>query len=167
MKILSQGLYRTKAFLFGAFSLMLLLLSGCMSDLTGSNYDRGEARSMQSVQFGEIVEIEQVKLDGSQSGLGAVAGAATGGVAGSAVGGGKGKSLATIAGVVAGGLLGNYAEKNVTKSNGLNLTIRLDNGSYVSVVQQLEQGNSFRLGDRVKVLSQGRTSRVLLQNFHN
>ena len=141
--------------------LLPFLLVGCMNDLTGSNYDRGEARSLQTVQFGEIVEIEQVKVDGSQSGVGAVAGAATGGIAGSTIGGGKGKGLATIAGAVAGGLLGNYAEKKVTETTGLNLTVRLDSGSYVSVVQQVEQGNSFRVGDRVKVLSQGRTSRVV------
>ncbi|MTI14279.1 glycine zipper 2TM domain-containing protein [Sansalvadorimonas verongulae] len=132
-----------------------------MTDLTGSNYDRGEARSLQTVQFGEIVEMETVKLDGTQSGLGAVAGAATGGIAGSTIGGGKGKSLATIAGAVAGGVLGNYTERKVTESNGFNLTIRLDNGNYVSVVQQLEQGNSLQVGDRVKVLSNGRNSRVV------
>ena len=77
------------------------------------------------------------------------------------VGGGKGKSLATIAGAVAGGVLGNLAERKTTEANGVNLTIRLDNGNYVSVVQQAEANNSFRVGDRVKVLSSGRQSRVV------
>lgn len=142
-------------------TLFSLLVTGCMADLTGSNYDRGEARTLQSVQFGEVVEMEAVKVDGSQSGLGAVAGAAAGGVAGSTIGGGKGKSLATIAGAVAGGVLGNLAERKTTESNGVNLTIRLDSGNYVSVVQQVEANNSFRVGDRVKILSNGRQSRVV------
>lgn len=141
-------------------ALFSLLMTGCMADLTGSNYDRGEARTLQSVQFGEVVELEAVRVDGSQ-GLGAIAGAAAGGIAGSTIGGGKGKSLATIAGAVAGGVLGNLAERKTTETNGVNLTIRLDNGNHVSVVQQVEQGNNFRVGDRVKVLSNGRQGRVV------
>ncbi len=145
------------------FSLLatLMLAGGCMSDLTGNRYDRVEARTMQSVQFGEIVEIESVQLEGARSGVGAMAGAAAGGVAGSTIGGGKGKTLASIAGAVAGGLLGNAAENKLTESAGLNITIRLDNGNHVSVVQQVEKDNSFRTGDRVKVLTRGRTSRVV------
>ncbi|WP_087108993.1 glycine zipper 2TM domain-containing protein [Parendozoicomonas haliclonae] len=132
-----------------------------MTDLTGSNYDRLEARSMQTVQFGEIVEIELVRVDGTQSGVGALTGAAVGGIGGSTIGGGKGKSLATIAGAVAGGVLGNYAERKATETMAINMTVQLENGSYISVVQQEEPGNSYRVGDRVKVLSQGSSSRVV------
>ena len=159
MKLISL---RLKRFLsLASVATLSIFLTGCLADLTGSNYDRGEARTLQTVQFGEIVEIEAVKVDGTQSGVGAVAGAATGGIAGSTIGGGKGKSLAAIAGAVAGGVLGNYAERKVTESSSMNLTIRLDNGNYISVVQQLEQGNSLQVGDRVKVLSNGRHSRAV------
>ncbi|MCL6269600.1 glycine zipper 2TM domain-containing protein [Sansalvadorimonas sp. 2012CJ34-2] len=140
---------------------VLLLTGGCMSDMTGTNYDRGEARTLQSVQFGEIVDIENVKLEGSKSGVGTVAGAAVGGLAGSKVGHGRGSAVAAIAGAVAGGVLGNAAENKITEGTGLNITVRLDNGNHVSVVQQLEKGNSFRVGDRVRVLTQGRTARVV------
>ena len=151
--------HRTLVVITALFSLML---GGCMTDLTGSNYDRREARSTQTVQFGEIVEIETVKVDGSQSGIGGVAGAVAGGIGGSTIGGGNGQTLATVAGVVAGGLLGDYVERKATEDSAFNMTIRLDNGSYISVVQKPEKGGSFRVGDRVKVLSQGRTSRVVL-----
>ncbi|WP_281645592.1 glycine zipper 2TM domain-containing protein [Parendozoicomonas sp. Alg238-R29] len=154
----------SRLFSLMAAGTLTLLLGGCLADLTGSNYDRGEARTVQAVQFGEIVDIETVKVDGTKSGVGAVAGAATGGLAGSTIGGGKGKSLAAIAGAVAGGVFGNYAERKVTEGNGLNLTVKLDNGSFISIVQQVEQGNSFRVGDRVKVYSHGRTSRVVRSN---
>ena len=140
---------------------VLLMLGGCMTDLTGSNYERGEARSLQTVYFGEIIEIEQVKLEGSKSGVGSLAGAATGGIAGAHVGGGSGKAVGAIAGAVAGGLLGNLAERKMTESTALNLTVRLDNGNHISVVQQVEAGNSYRTGDRVKVMVQGSSSRVV------
>lgn len=141
-----------------------LLLSGCLKELTGSNYDRYETRSLQTIQFGEIVEIENVKVDGTESGVGTAAGAATGGIAASNIGGGRGQGLAVIAGAVAGGLLGNYAERKTTETEALNLTIRLETGGYVSVVQQAEAGSSFQIGDRVKVMSQGRSSRVVRTN---
>jgi len=137
------------------------MLGGCLKELTGSNYDRYEARSLQSIQFGEITEIETVRVDGTESGVGAVAGAATGGIAASNIGGGRGKGIATIVGAVAGGMLGNYAERKATETSALNLTIRLETGGYVSVVQQVEGGNSFQIGDRVKVMTQGNSSRVV------
>ncbi len=148
-----------KGLLVGSVLGVTTLLGGCLKELTGSNYDRYEARTMQTIQFGEIVEIEMVKLDGTESGVGSLAGAATGGIAASNIGGGRGQGLAMIAGAVAGGVLGNYAERKSTETNALNFTVRLDNGSFISVVQQPE-GNSLLVGDRVKVMTQGRTSRI-------
>ncbi len=148
-----------KGLLVGSVLGVTTLLGGCLKELTGSNYDRYEARTMQTIQFGEIVEIEMVKLDGTESGVGSLAGAATGGIAASNIGGGRGQGLAMIAGAVAGGVLGNYAERKSTETNALNFTVRLDNGSFISVVQQSE-GNSLLVGDRVKVMTQGRTSRL-------
>ncbi len=157
MKFFSRALVLSLFKLVG-LPLVFMMLGGCLNELSGTNYDRVEARSLQTVHFGEIVEIESVKLEGTQSGIGAATGAAVGGIGGSKIGGGKGKSIATIAGVVAGGLLGNMVEKKSTESTGLNLTVRLDSGEHVSVVQQ---GGGFRIGDRVKVLVQGRSSRVV------
>ncbi len=148
-----------KGLLVGSVLGVTTLLGGCLKELTGSNYDRYEARTMQTIQFGEIVEIELVKLDGTESGIGSLAGAATGGIAASNIGGGRGQGLAVIAGAVAGGVLGNYAERKSTETDALNFTVRLDNGSFISVVQQSE-GNSLLVGDRVKVMTQGRTSRL-------
>lgn len=139
-----------------------LLLGGCLKELTGSNYDRYQTRTLQTIQFGEITEIEMVKVDGTQSGVGAAAGAATAGIAATNIGGGRGKAIATIAGAVAGGVLGNYAERKMTETMAMNLTVRLETGGYISVVQQAEGGNSFQIGDHVKVMTQGNgTSRVV------
>ena len=151
----------------GVLLVTTLMLGGCLKELTGSNYDRYETRSLQTVQFGEIIEIEMVKVDGTESGVGSVAGAATGGIAATHIGGGRGRLLATIAGAVTGGVLGNLAERKMTETSALNITVRLESGGYVSVVQQAEGSSSFQIGDRVKVMTQGnRGSRVVRTGAH-
>ncbi|PJE79451.1 Outer membrane lipoprotein pcp [invertebrate metagenome] len=142
--------------------LPVLLLSGCMSDLTGTSYSREEARQTQQVQFGIVSEIKRVKIEGTQSGIGAAAGGAMGGIAaGSNIGGGSGSSIAAIAGGLAGGLLGNLTEEKLTRKQGLELTIKLDNGTMLSVVQQADPKMPFAVGDEVKVLGQGTKRRVV------
>ncbi|MDD7805067.1 MAG: hypothetical protein PUP46_05805 [Endozoicomonas sp. (ex Botrylloides leachii)] len=143
-------------------SLLVMMLSGCMSDLTGETYSRDEARTTQNVNFGTITEVKFVKLQGTQSGVGSLAGGAIGGIAaGSNIGEGSGSSVAAIAGAVAGGVLGNMAEQKLTTKQGIELTIKLDNGRYISVVQQVDPNAPLTKGDNVKILSQGDTSRVV------
>ena len=139
----------------------MMLAVGCTSDLTGTTYKAGEARQMQVVRFGTIVESRLVKLEGTQGEVGTIAGAAVGGLAGSTIGGGTGSKIAAVAGVVAGGIAGNMAEKKITTQQGVELTVRLEDGSYISVVQQADPNAPFNSGDRVKVLTQGNTSRIV------
>ena len=139
----------------------LMLAMACTSDLTGTTYRADEARQQQVVRFGAIVESRLVKLEGTQGEVGTLAGAAIGGLAGSSVGGGTGSKIAAVAGAVAGGVAGNVAEKKITLKQGVELTVRLDDGSYISVVQQADPEAPFNSGDRVKVLTQGNTSRVV------
>ena len=139
----------------------LITLTACTSDLTGTAYSAGEARHVQTIRFGTVAEVRLVKLEGSEGLVGTVAGAAVGGLAGSSVGGGTGSKIAAVAGAVAGGVLGNMAEKKVTGKQGVELTVRLEDGSYISIVQQADPNASFSNGDRVKILNQGSTSRVV------
>ncbi|MGI9275997.1 MAG: glycine zipper 2TM domain-containing protein [Endozoicomonas sp.] len=136
-------------------------LAGCTSDLTGTTYSAGEARHMQSVRFGTVAEARLVKLEGSQGEVGTLAGAAVGGIAGSSIGGKRESAIAAVAGAVAGGVLGSMAEKKITTKQGVEVTVRLEDGSYVSVVQQADPAAPFAPGDRVKILIQGSTSRVV------
>ena len=85
-------------------------------------------------------------------------GAAIGGVAGSNIGGGRGSIVGAIVGAVIGGMAGSAAEENLTKKNALEITVRLDNGQTVAVVQ--EMGDVFHPGQRVRVLSDYHSSRV-------
>ena len=79
---------------------------------------------------------------------------------GSAVGGGKGSYVAAIIGAVAGGLLGAATEEGLTRTQGVEITVREDDGSTRAYVQQVDQGQIFRVGERVRILTVNGTSRV-------
>ena len=82
--------------------------------------------------------------------IGTVGGGVVGGVLGNMVGGGRGKTLATIAGAALGAAGGYAGEKALTKQNGLEITVELENGQQLSVVQAADQ--PFSPGERVRVL---------------
>lgn len=139
-------------------ALIPLLLLGCASSRSGDVYTRDQTRREMLVRTGVVESVREVLMEGSKSGTGTLAGAAIGGVAGSTMGGGKGHIVGAIAGAVLGGLAGNAIEENATKKNALEITVRLDNGQMIAVVQ--EMGEVFYSGDRVRVLSGNGSTRV-------
>ena len=139
-------------------ALIPLLLLGCASSRSGDVYTRDQTRREMLVRTGVVESVREVLMEGTKSGTGTVAGAAVGGVAGSTVGGGKGHIVGAIAGAVLGGLAGNAIEENATKKNALEITVKLDNGQLIAVVQ--EMGEVFYSGDRVRVLSGNGSTRV-------
>ena len=66
-------------------------------------------------------------------------------------------------GAILGGAAGNAVGGAIGKSNGVNITIRLDNGRTISVVQAVNK-SLFKKGDRVQVNRQGQSARVSLAN---
>jgi outer membrane lipoprotein SlyB len=145
----------------------LLLLTGCASNLQGDVYSRDDARQVQSVEFGTVEDTRLVVIEGTKSPIGTLAGAAVGGVAGSSVGGGKGAQIAAVIGAVAGGLAGAAAEEGLTKSQGIELVIRMGNSDKViSVVQGYEASNPFQIGDKVRILYINGETRVAKQTTH-
>ena len=68
-------------------------------------------------------------------------------------------AAATVIGAVAGGLAGSAVEEGATRTPGVEVTVRLDNGQYLAVVQA-DGGEGFRAGERVRVLRDGGTTRV-------
>jgi outer membrane lipoprotein SlyB len=137
----------------------LLILGGCAQGLGGGTYSRTEARRAMTVQFGTVESVRGVQLEGTKSPVGTVAGAAVGGIAGSTIGGGRGQAVATVIGAVAGGVAGAAVEEGVTRTQGVEVTVRLDNGQELAVVQA-DEGEGFRPGERVSVLSDAGTTRV-------
>ena len=143
-----------------SISLLTLGLTGCVSGLQGSTYSRSEARQVQEVEFGTVLSTNPVVIEGKQSGAGQLPGAIIGGVAGSSVGEGKGQQIFTILGAVGGAVVGSMIEEQATRTQGLELTIKMDSGKPLSIVQEVDNVNVFREGQRVRVLTQGALARV-------
>ncbi len=135
------------------------LSAGCASGLGSGDYERREARRVYEVQMGVVEKVRSVRIEGTASGVGAAAGAAVGGIAGSSVGGGKGQAVGAVVGAVAGGVAGAAAEEVLTRKPGLEITVRLDSGRTIAVVQE-DTGERFAVGDRVRILQSGGQARV-------
>lgn len=134
-----------------SFFVITALLSGCASSKSGEVYSRDQARQAMTVRLGTVEFVKPVRVEGSKSGVGTVAGGIIGGVAGSTIGGGKGSTLAALGGAIGGALVGNVAEEKITKFNGLEITVKLDGGDAIATVQADDV--AFAVGDRVRVLT--------------
>lgn len=135
-----------------------LFLAACASSQSGSVYSRDEARKAQTVRMGVVESVRTVRIEGTKSPVGTVAGGAVGGIAGSSIGHGRGSAAAAVVGAVVGGLAGAAAEEGLTRKDGLEITVKLDNGTLVAVVQEADE--QFQPGERVRLIESGGTTRV-------
>ena len=142
------------------FLLIAAVLAGCASNLSGESYSRSEARTVQTVEYGIITQLRPVQIEGTKTPIGPGAGAVVGGIAGSGVGHGKGSQVMAVIGAVAGGLAGAAIEEGVTRTQGVEITVQLNNGATIAVVQGLSPNERFSVGDRVRVLYGGQNTRV-------
>jgi len=140
--------------------LVVFGLTGCASSLSGESYSRSEARTVQQVEYGVVEYLRAVKIEGTKTPIGSGAGAVAGGIAGSSVGGGKGSYVMAVIGAVAGGMAGAAIEEGVTRTQGVEITVKMDNGQTIAIVQALSPNERFSVGDRVRVIRSGQTSRV-------
>lgn len=130
---------------------VLAMLSAGCTNYSGNAYSGGQVRSVQTVDYGTVVSVQSVTLEESHPALvGTLGGGVVGGVLGNMVGGGRGRVLATVAGAALGAAGGYAAEKGITKQNGLEITVELENGQQLSIVQGADQ--QFSPGERVRVL---------------
>lgn len=142
------------------FTALALMLGGCASSLTGDSYTRDEARSVQTVRMGTIESLRPVRIEGTKTPIGAGAGAVAGGIGGSTVGHGRGSAVAAVIGAVAGGLIGAATEEGFTRTQGVEITVREDDGTMRAYVQEVQPNEIFRVGERVRIMSVSGTSRV-------
>lgn len=132
-------------------ALWFSLLAGCANDLGGDVYSRDEARRPMHVQHGYVDSIRPVKIEGERGFIGQAGGGVIGGIAGSAVGGGRGQALATAVGAIAGAVAGGATQERLTREQGAEITVQLDNGELMSVVQTVDASNPIRVGQRVRI----------------
>ncbi|MGK0673848.1 MAG: glycine zipper 2TM domain-containing protein [Halothiobacillaceae bacterium] len=127
------------------------VLAGCASSLSGGVYSRDQARMAQDVEYGRVEAVRVVTVEGTKSNIGTGAGAIAGGVVGSGIGSGSTtRTVGTLAGAIIGGMAGAAAEEGLTRQEGLEITVRLDSGRTIAVVQAADV--QFRPGDRVRVV---------------
>lgn len=135
-----------------------LVMAACASSKAGDVYSRDDVRQVQNVQMGVVEDARPARIEGTQSSIGAGAGTLAGGIAGSSAGHGKGSAIGAVVGAVIGGVAGAAMEEGVTREDGVEITIRLDSGRLISVVQGGKA--DFKPGDRVRVLQNGGETRV-------
>jgi outer membrane lipoprotein SlyB len=135
-----------------------LIIYGCASSKSGQVYTRDQTRQAHRVERGAVTEVRTVKIEGTKSAVGSFGGAALGGIGGSMLGGGRGSAVFAVLGAIGGGLAGAAAEEALTRQDGLEITVKLDSGSTIAVVQKADV--MFKAGDRVRVLSSSNTTRV-------
>lgn len=135
-----------------------LFVGACASSNSGSVYKRDDARKVQTVKTGVVESVRTVRLEGTKSPVGTVAGGAIGGIAGSSIGSGRGSAVAAVIGAVAGGLAGSAAEEGITRKDALEITVKLDGGGLIAIVQEADE--QFNPGDSVRIIENGDTSRV-------
>ena len=144
----------------GALMAGVSLVSGCAQPSASANvYSFGQAQREQVVRTGTVIGVRPITIQSDQtSGAGMIAGGAVGGVAGSAVGGGNGRPLAIVGGAILGALAGNAVEDRVGRRDGLEITVRLDNGE----IRVIAQENDVPIGmnQRVQVVSGAGPTRV-------
>lgn len=129
----------------------LVILAGCATPdqrqvVSDTRYNS------QYVAYGVVETITQSAGGIANSGIGAgtVIGGVVGGVLGNQVGGGTGKTIATVAGVAGGALIGHEVDKN-RQGNNLTYTVgvRLNNGDMQAI--HLDGISDLRVGDRVRI----------------
>ena len=147
-----------KLFRFSALLVVGVLIAGCASSNSSDVYSRDQVRRTQTVQLGTVQAVRSVRIEGTKSGVGTVAGAVAGGVAGSTIGAGSGRTLAALGGAALGAVGGTVAEEQITKKTGLEITVKLDGGSTIAVVQEADV--MFSVGERIRVLTSGGITRV-------
>lgn len=144
----------------------LLAITGCQnSDIySGSVYTANQAKQVQQVYYGTITSIQNVKIqtnassDGqSNNVLGTLAGGVLGGVLGNSIGGGHGKSIATVVGAIGGALAGDAVQNAASQTDALQIEVQPENSSTPIVVVQKAQQGEFYIGQRVRLITNGKT----------
>lgn len=133
-------------------------LAACAAP-SGPVYKSSEAGTAWRAEEGVVTSVRDVTIEGEATSLGTVGGAAVGYTVGRAIGDGSGSRIAGAVGGVAGAVAGRAIESQAKTRAGLEITVDLDNGETLVVVQPADA--RFSAGQRVRVLlGSGNRARV-------
>lgn len=151
--------------LSNAFLVMMLLLSaGCASSDREpvATYDRDQVGEVQHVENGRIISLTPVDIEGGDGSMvGTVVGAVAGGLAGRQIGSGSGRDVATVVGAVAGGYAGSELSDGEARADGVRIGLKMDDGREISIIQELDENEMFRVGEQVSVVFNGDEAHVM------
>lgn len=139
-----------------------LFLSACAQPNTsGSVYNSSQALQAQHVEMGTITSVRAVELrnmDGNADrAIGVIAGGLAGAMIGDQFGAGKGNTVMTGIGAVAGAAAGDAIAQNANRSLAQEWTVRLDHGRTIAVIQN---DPNLYVGQHVRVLDNGHQTRL-------
>ncbi len=137
------------------------ILAGCASEKGGDVYTRDQVRQVQHYKVGTVESVHKVRIEGTKSPVGSTAGTIAGGIAGSGASSGKTGQVAAVLGAVVGGVAGAAAEEAYTRENGFEYSIKLEDGSHISVVQAASKDEDIKAGDKVRVIESDGVTRVV------
>ncbi|STM38878.1 outer membrane lipoprotein [Escherichia coli] len=139
-------------------SMVGLSLVGCVNNdtLSGDVYTASEAKQVQNVSYGTIVNVRPVQIQGGDDSnvIGAIGGAVSWWFPGNTVGGGTGAFSGYCSRRCCRWRSWSGVQSAMNKTQGVELEIRKDDGNTIMVVQK--QGNTrFSPGQRVVLASNG------------
>ncbi|AJI72511.1 hypothetical protein [Francisella tularensis] len=144
------------------FWIWLLSLCFLLTNCTNSapSYSANSVGQISQVEQGQIIDIQQVNIKGSDN-IGARVGGLAGGLGGALAGSGNiFTSIAgSIGGAIVGGIAGGATEDAITSSKGYQFTLKLDNGKTIAILQ--EDKHDLNIGDRVTIYMSGNNTRIV------
>lgn len=128
-----------------------LMITSCAPNLSSTNYSMDQTNLSNRAVKGVVVSIRPVQVQGSNNGVGAIAGGVAGAVGGSMIGGGtRAHVLGGVGGALLGGLVGNQIQKEVSKANAYEYLVKTKKGNIISAVQAPD--SSIAVGQHVIVI---------------
>ena len=128
--------------------------SGCSSNKGGYDYRAGEVQQAYSVSYATATDVRIVTIHGDKSAhqtTGGLIGSVAGGFLGSTIGRGAGRTLASVGGALLGAAAGAGAGAVTSQEDGLQISLRYDDGHEEIVVQGAEP--PIQPGQRVRIIS--------------
>ena len=111
------------------------LTSCANSSLKPDTYDRDSSQRISNVLYGEVISLKRVSIEGETK-SGTIVGGLVGAAAGGQVSDSKPESeIGAVLGGAIGATIGGNVSKNIQSVEGIQLTINMDDGRTISVVQ--------------------------------
>lgn len=137
----------------------VLAIQGCAyRSYANDVYTDADAQRAHSITMATVTHVRFITIERGITGSGAAAGGSVGAALGSGIGKGNGQFAGSVLGAVVGGFAGQGMEAHLSKARGLEISMRLDDGQMIAVVQAADE--LFKKGDRVQVLTAEGKSRV-------